>query len=161
MHDDSNTTRHPPMATRFEQGERMETDRMIDLIHAMRRLEPGGRHIAVRVSFNDEGVSVWGPDPSGEMRERASFAWSAVVRVCFKDNGPVAADLIYVFTRDRNRALVLSLEAEGGGEFWRELSRRGLFPPRLHERATLAMDGRYYCWPPMGLKALEDPGPDG
>ena len=121
---------------------------MIDMIRAMRRLDPSGRHVAVRVAFDDEGASVWGPGPSGEMAQRARFAWSAVIRVCFKDNGPGAADLVYVFTRGRNRALVLSLEAAGGGEFWRELPQRGLFPAALHERATLAMDGRFYCWPP-------------
>ncbi|HEX2082563.1 MAG TPA: hypothetical protein VHF86_03650 [Xanthomonadaceae bacterium] len=131
---------------------------MIEMIRAMRRLDPDGRHAAVRVTFDDDGATLWGPDPSGEMTQRARFAWAAVTRVCFKDNGPAAADLLFVFTRDRSRALVVSLEAEGGGEFWRELPSRGLFPAALHERATLAMDGRFYCWPSMGLEALEGRG---
>lgn len=124
---------------------------LLEIVRAMRRgLDPNGRHDVVRVIFDDDGASLWGRDASGPLMQRASFAWNAVTRVCFKDNGPAASDLLYVFTRERTQALVVPLEASGGGDFWRQLPGRGLFPASLHERATLSMDGRYYCWPPLG-----------
>lgn len=126
-------------------------DRLLEIIRAMRRrFDEGGPYEVMRLSLDDKGVRLWGNDESGATVLRGTFAWESVTRVCFKDNGPSFTDLLYVFTRERTRALVVPLESEGGGELWRQLPKRGLFPVPLHERATLSMDGRYYCWPPLG-----------
>ena len=133
-------------------------DRLLEIIRAMRRRFDDGEHSDVlRLTFDDYGVCLWGDNTAEEPILRATFAWESVTRICFKDNGPSFTDLLYVFTRERTQALIVPLETMGGGEFWRQLRARGLFPPRLHERATRSMDGRYYCWPPLGSR---DEAPD-
>lgn len=123
---------------------------LLELVQAMRRQLDHGAEDVQGLSFDDETVSLWGRDAAGVSVVRVAFAWASVTRVCFKDNGPLASDHLYVFTREHGSALVVPLEADGGGDFWRQLPARGLFPAWLHERATLSMDGRLYCWPPVG-----------
>ncbi len=135
-------------------------DRWLEIVRAMRRrVDSNGGYHVVMITCDDTGAVLWRRDAAGDMQRQASFAWSAVTRVCFKDNGPASSDLLYVFTRDSAQAWLVPLEASGGGDFWRELPARGLFPASLHERATLAMDGRYYCWPPLGGFNDEAPPP--
>lgn len=124
---------------------------LLELLRAMRRHLDGADEV-IRLRFDDETVSLWARDATGGLVLRAAFAWASVTRVCFKDNGPLISDHLYVFTRERGSVLVVPLEAEGGGEFWRQLPARGLFPAWLHERATLSMDGRLYCWPRAGCR---------
>jgi len=127
-------------------------DRLLEAIRAMRRdLGVDASHHALysQVSYDDESVSLHGMDADGSLVMQARFAWTAISRVCFKDNGPMASDVVYVITTDKERTLAIPLEAVGGGEFWRQLRTRGVFPAELHERATLSMDGRLYCWPPL------------
>jgi hypothetical protein len=126
-----------------------DMDSMPELLQAMRRhLDRGIDHHHAGVSFDEHTVRLWKRSPGGERVPRATFAWSSVRRICFKDSGPFASDLLYVFTRNPDSALVVPLEVDGGGEFWRQLPARGLFPSWLHERATLSTDGGFYCWPP-------------
>ena len=77
-----------------------------------------------------------------------SFEWSTVERVCFKDEGLEASDVLYVFTSLRPESFVIPVEAKGGDEFFNELVSRGLFPAQLMKEAALSIDGRHYCWPP-------------
>jgi hypothetical protein len=121
------------------------------LIRRMRFLmEPKALRSALCVSFDAEHVWIRRRESKGRYDVRVRFAWASVRRVCFKDNGPMASDEMYVFISDRPRALTIPLEADGGGAFWRELRTRGVFPAELHEQATLSTDGRLYCWPPLG-----------
>jgi hypothetical protein len=140
----------------LENGAEME--RLLKLMRAMRRrFDQDGRTDVLHVAFDDNAVCLWGCDRSGTPILLASIAWRLVKRVCFKDNGPAASDMIYLFARDPVQVLIVPLEATGGQDFWRHLRVRGLFPARLHERATLSMDGGYYCWPPLdGLKKSVD-----
>jgi len=127
-------------------------DRLLEAIRAMRRdlgVDASHQVVYSQVSYDDESVSLHGMGADGSLLMQARFAWTAISRVCFKDNGPMASDVVYVITTDKERTLAIPLEAVGGGEFWRQLRTRGVFPAELHERATLSMDGRLYCWPPL------------
>jgi hypothetical protein len=127
-------------------------DRLLETLRAMRRdlgVEASHHVLHSQVSYDDEGVCLHGKDADGRFALQARFAWTAISRVCFKDNGPMASDVVYVITTDNERTLAIPLETLGGGEFWRQLRVRGIFPTELHERATLSMDGRLYCWPPL------------
>lgn len=76
----------------------------------------------------------------------ASFEWSSIRRVCFKAEGLLASDGIYVFTSQRPESYVIPTEADGGGELWDEILRRGLFDARLAIEVAAATEG-LYCWP--------------
>jgi hypothetical protein len=131
---------------------------LLELLQAMRRHTGTGADQIRSLSFDEETVRLWRRDAAGDPVLHAEFAWDAVMRICFKDNGPLASDHLYVRTRERRAALVVPLEAVGGGDFWRQLPARGLFPAWLHEKATLSMDGRFYCWPPLGRGAWTEAG---
>ena len=127
-------------------------DRLLEALRAMRRdlgVDASHHILHSQISYDDQGVSLHGKGVDGTFVQQARFAWTAISRVCFKDNGPMASDVVYVITTDKERTLAIPLEAVGGGEFWRQLRTRGVFPAELHERATLSMDGRLYCWPPL------------
>jgi len=134
-------------------------DPFLDALRAMTRDLEGNaspRILRTHVSFDDQCVSLHNRNARGVPVLQVQFAWASIRRVCFKDNGPMASDVLYVVTASGDRTLVIPLEAAGGGEFWRQLRARGLFPPELHERATLSMDGRFYCWPPLAGNGLQD-----
>jgi hypothetical protein len=125
-------------------------DQLLDALRAMRRdlgLEIAFHALYTQVDFDDERVSLHSRNAGSAQALRVQFAWAAIRRVCFKDNGPMASDVLYVMTAD-GRTFAIPLEAVGGGDFWRQLRTREVFPAALHERATLSMDGRFYCWPP-------------
>jgi hypothetical protein len=126
-------------------------DPLLDAVRKMRRdlgLEISQHVLCMHVGLDDERVRLYREDAAGRRVLQAQFAWTAIRRVCFKDNGPMASDMVYVIAGDRT--LVIPLEADGGGDFWRQLRVRGVVPPEMHEQATLSMDGRFYCWPPLG-----------
>ena len=123
-------------------------DPLLDAIRRMRRdlgLQISRHVLCMHVGFDDERVRLYRA-AAGRRELDAQFPWAAIRRVCFKDNGPMASDMVYVIADDRT--FVIPLEADGGGDFWRQLRVRGVVPPGLHEQATLSMDGRFYCWPP-------------
>jgi hypothetical protein len=105
----------------------------------------------VSVAFDNENVCVRRVAKDGYPGDTARFAWDSILRTCFKDNGPMASDLIYLFVAGTIRPLTIPLECEGAGLLWRELRTRGIFPKTLHEQATLSTDGRLYCWPPVRI----------
>jgi len=134
-------------------------DRLLETLRAMRRdlgVDASHHILHSQVSYDEEGVCLHGKDADGNSVQQARFAWTALRRVCFKDNGPMASDVVYVITADNERTLAIPLEAIGGGEFWRQLRVRGIFPAEQHERATLSMDGRLYCWPPLTADESQD-----
>lgn len=81
------------------------------------------------VRFDEELVTL-AARPPGREAWKQSFAWSSVIRVCFRDEGAFASEGLYVFTRERPESFVIALEAHGGHAFLDALGRRGLFPPK-------------------------------
>ena len=100
-----------------------------------------------RVTWSDTGVDL-DVAPPGSDPWRASFKWSSVTRVCFKAEGPLASDGIYVFTSERPESYAIPTEASGGAGFWEEILKRGLFDPELAITAAQSTEG-LYCWPPV------------
>jgi hypothetical protein len=121
---------------------------LLEALQDLRRRLDRGVDERLCVRFDERSVRLWRRVPGGGRVLRAAFAWGDVSRVCFKDNGPLASDLLFVSTRRSRGAVIVPLEADGGGALWRQLPARGLFPAWLHERATLSMDGGFHCWPP-------------
>jgi hypothetical protein len=103
----------------------------------------------LRVTFDDDGVTLEATPP-GREPWRQSFAWSSVVRVCFKPES-LASDGIFVFTRERPESYVIPVEASGGGLFFDELITRGLFGAEMAIEAASATEG-IFCWPPQGVR---------
>jgi hypothetical protein len=106
----------------------------------------------IRVAFDE--TTVWVDECRQDECPAVTtrFAWEHIRRICFKDNGPMASDVIYLFVVGHVQTLTIPLESDGGGLLWRELRARGIFPRTLHEQATLSTDGRLYCWPPVGVR---------
>jgi len=99
------------------------------------------------VEFDEQRV-VLRASPPGQKAWEQSFLWASVIRVCFKDEGPYASDVIYVFTSERTESFVVPTEAKGGGDFFGAIASRGLFPPAIMAKAISSTDGGLYCWPP-------------
>lgn len=99
-----------------------------------------------RVTYDDHGVTL---DVTPRHREpwRQSFAWSSVVRVCFKPEYPIS-DGIYIFTRERPESYVIPVECVGGVALLDQLIARGLFAAEVAIEAASATEG-LFCWPPM------------
>jgi hypothetical protein len=98
------------------------------------------------VTFDDKAVHMRA-EPPGKPAWSQSFAWDAVIRVCFKAEDLLVSDGIYVFTTDRPESYVIPTEAQGGGELWSEILRRNLFDAALAIEAV-GSTGGLYCWPP-------------
>lgn len=139
-------------------GAALDLESTVELMKAMRRHLDRGVGDGAAVTFDEHTVRLWKRSSTGERIARAEFAWNSVFRICFKDSGPLASDLLYVVTRDPASTLVVPLEMDGGGAFWRQLPARGLFPAWLHEQATLSTDGSLYCWPPLARQGRSRPG---
>lgn len=80
---------------------------------------------------------------------QASFAFADVVRVCIKGEPPPVSDGLYVFVRGRDASYAIPLEGEGAEALMWELSRRGLLPAEVIERAMASAEG-VFCWPAGG-----------
>jgi len=77
-----------------------------------------------------------------------SFMWSDVVRVCFKDAGLYASDVLLIEVAGRERPVAVLTEAKGGSAFFGVLADRGLFPEHVWRKAIGETGGATYCWPP-------------
>jgi hypothetical protein len=98
------------------------------------------------VSFDSERVYIRA-EPFVRAPWAQEFAWSTVVRICFKAEDLRMSDGIYVFTTQRPESYVIPTEAEGGSELWAEIIRRGLFDPQL-ALDVLRSPGGLFVWPP-------------
>ena len=85
--------------------------------------------------------------PPGQEPWASPFEWATVIRVCFKGEGLLASDGIYVFTSTRPESHVIPTEASGGEDFWNEILSRGLFDAELAITAATTPEG-LFCWPP-------------
>jgi hypothetical protein len=68
------------------------------------------------VTFDDERVMI-SAEPPGKERWEQSFFWSEVIRVCFRSEGLLASDGLYVFTSQRPESFVIPIESPGGPAF--------------------------------------------
>ena len=109
-----------------------------------RRRKPLNELLAVE--FDDLGASV---KVLQELNEgwNQQFAWKNVRRVCFKDGGLMASDIIYVSLKEPDRVVVVPTEATGGVAFFGALVERGLFPDKAWRRAMGNTSGGMHCWP--------------
>lgn len=98
------------------------------------------------VRFDDERVTLSARPPDGPPWEQ-SFKWSEVTRVCYKAEGALASDGVYVFTTQRPESFVIPVEAAGGAECWAEIVRRGLFPSSLAIKVASSSEEQLKCWP--------------
>ena len=100
------------------------------------------------VTFDDTHVHL-DVHPPGRPAWRDAFPWSAIVRVCFKDEGPYASDGLYIFTTLRPESFVIPTEADGGDALFVALFGRGYFPDEVFRQAISSTDGGFYCWPAL------------
>jgi hypothetical protein len=99
------------------------------------------------VTFDDEQVMI-SAEPPGQARWEQGFRWSEVIRVCFRPEGLLASDGIYVFTSQRPESFAVPIEARGGVAFWTKVRDLGLFPHELAITAATGPEGTSVCWPP-------------
>jgi hypothetical protein len=78
-----------------------------------------------------------------------SFSWSDIVRVCVKDGGLNASDVIYIDLRGRDKPAIVLTEAKGGARLFGALCDRGLLPEEVWRRALGDTNGGTHCWPPI------------
>jgi hypothetical protein len=107
------------------------------------------------VSSDDERVTISARPPQGEAWEQ-SFLWMEIERICFKAEGLLASDGIYVFTSQRPESFVIPTEAKGGSEFWAKVIDLGLFSADLAIQVMSAPEGTVLCWPPHNELANSD-----
>ena len=93
---------------------------------------------SVRVRVLDRLPPFWNQD----------FLRRDVMRVCFKDEGLLSSDLLFVEVRGREKPICVLAEADGGSEFFGQLVARGLFPQDMFEKAVASSSGEMLCWPP-------------
>lgn len=77
-----------------------------------------------------------------------TFRWSEVRRVCFKDEGLMSSDNVFVVVQGREKPIVVPTEAKGGSVFFGALCERGLFPEHIWRKAIGDTSGGTHCWPP-------------
>lgn len=102
------------------------------------------------VSFNENSVRLE-VEPPGKTPWTAEFSWANIVRVCFKADFPLS-DGIYIFTLGRSASYAIPIDAQGGGEFWSEILRRGLFDAGRAIEAATSVHG-LFCWPHIDPEA--------
>ncbi|HET6434024.1 hypothetical protein [Dyella sp.] len=100
------------------------------------------------VTFDDTHVHL-DVHPPGRPAWQDAFPWSAIVRVCFKDEGLYASDGLYIFTTLRPESFVVPTEADGGEALFAALFERGYFPDEVFRQAISSTDGGFYCWPAL------------
>jgi hypothetical protein len=115
----------------------------------LHRAAPVRAESCLSVAWDDEAVHVrviqdlepfWNQD----------FRWAEVRRVCIKDEGLSAPDIIFIGLVGREKPAFVFSEAKNGPEFIGELVKRGLFPVELLAEAMGSSSGDIYCWPPNG-----------
>lgn len=98
------------------------------------------------VTFDEDRVTMAASPPGREPWEQ-SFRWSEVERICFKSEGALASDGIYIFTTQRPESFAVPTEATGGPEFWAKIIERGLVPPEYAIKTATLTGGEMLCWP--------------
>ena len=99
------------------------------------------------VEFDDAQVRMRTPDGSDE-RWNQAFAWSDIVRVCFRDEGLDHSDLLFIELRGEPEPIIVPTEASGGSALFGALTARGIFPEEVWRKAIGETGGMVHCWPP-------------
>lgn len=76
------------------------------------------------------------------------FQWADIPRVCFKDEGVFASDILLLEVNGQQRPICILTEARRGPEFVGQLVGRGLFPWDVAKKALTSTNGGMICWPP-------------
>jgi len=92
----------------------------------------------VRVQVLDQLEPFWNQE----------FRWADVTRVCFKDEGLFASDILFLEVAGREYPICILTEARQGPEFVGQLAGRGLLPLDVVKKAAGCTNGRMICWPP-------------
>lgn len=121
------------------------------LARCWRRRRPRPIEELLEVEYDDREVRVRVQDRLDPGLNR-SFRWEEVVRVCFKDEGMFASDLILIQLAGEEPPVVVPSEARGGDAFFGALCGRGLLPEDVWRRAIGETGGRMHCWPPFEEK---------
>jgi hypothetical protein len=99
------------------------------------------------VEFDDTTIRM-SADPPGSEAWTQELRWDVIKRICFKAEGFLASDGIYIFTSERPESYVIPVEATGGQELWGKIISRGLFDADLAIQAATSEEG-LFCWPPI------------
>src|SRR5262245_42971815 len=92
---------------------------------------------SVRVCVLDELEPFWNQE----------FRWADVTRVCFKDEGIYASDILFLEVAGRENPICILTEARDGPAFIGQLVVRGLFPEHVFKKALGCSNGGMICWP--------------
>ena len=76
------------------------------------------------------------------------FRWADITRVCFKDEGVFASDIVFLEVAGRDKPVCILTEGRQGPDFMAELFGRGLFPWDVLKKAVSSTNGGMICWPP-------------
>jgi hypothetical protein len=76
------------------------------------------------------------------------FRWPDITRVCFKDEGVFASDIVFLEVAGHDNPVCILTEARQGPDFMAELFGRGLFPWDVLKKAVSSTNGGMICWPP-------------
>lgn len=106
----------------------------------------------VSVEFDATEVRVIAA-PAADSRWNQIFRWDNIRRVCFKDGGMMASDVIYISLKEPDKVMVIPTMAKGGSQFFGALCESGLFPEQVWRRAVGDTSGGMHCWPPADVTA--------
>ena len=98
------------------------------------------------VEFDEDTIRMSARPPERDAWTQ-EICWDLIIRICYKAEGFLASDGIYIFTSERPESYVIPLEATGGQELWGKIIGRGLFDAELAIRAAMSEEG-IFCWPP-------------
>ena len=99
------------------------------------------------VEFDDVEIRVIVLDRF-EPKWNQSFRWSDILRVCFRDEGMFASDILFIELRGRTDPAFVLTEAKGGSAFFGALCDRGFLPEDVWRKAISETGGGMHCWPP-------------
>lgn len=98
------------------------------------------------VEFDEQGARVHVIQRLSNDWEQ-SFRWDEVVKVCFKDMGLYASDMVFIHLRDKEKPVVIPTEARGGNELFAAICEKGFFPDHVALAAVRETNGGLHCWP--------------
>ena len=99
------------------------------------------------VEFDDETVTVRVVERM-DPEFNQTFRWEDIIRVCVKDGGMDASDIIYIDLRGHSKPAIVLTEAAGGSQFFGALCDRKFLPEEVWRRAMGETGGAMHCWPP-------------
>jgi hypothetical protein len=112
------------------------------------RVPPKRLDESMAVEFDYDEVRVTVLDGEIDARWNQRFAWRDIARVCFRDAGLYASDVLSVTVRGREKLVIVPMEAKGASQLVGALAEKGYFPEHIWRRAFGDTGGGTHCWPP-------------